>query len=107
MKWIYLSLALICESIGFAALKFSEGFTKTIPTVATVLVDLLALVFFVLALKKFETSFVYMIAAGVGTVLVVLTNVIVFKQQLNWIQISCIILIIIGSVGLQSQGNTH
>lgn len=107
MKWIYLSLALIFESIGFATLKFSQGFTKTIPTVATVLVDLIALTFFVLALKKFETSFVYMIAAGVGTVLVVLTNVIVFKQTLNWIQIACIILIILGSVGLQSQGNTH
>jgi quaternary ammonium compound-resistance protein SugE len=107
MKWLFLSLALICESVGFAALKFSHGFTKTAPTIATVLVDLLALVFFVLALKKFETSFVYMIAAGVGTVLVVLTNVIVFKQTLNWIQIACIILIIVGSVGLQSQGNTH
>jgi multidrug transporter EmrE-like cation transporter len=107
MKWIFLSLALICESVGFATLKFSQGFTKTIPTVATVLVDLIALAFFVLALKKFETSFVYMIAAGVGTVLVVLTNFLVFKQTLNWIQIGCIILIIVGSVGLQSQGNTH
>jgi multidrug transporter EmrE-like cation transporter len=107
MKWIYLSLALLCESIGFATLKFSEGFTKTLPTIATVMVDLTALVFFVLALKKFETSFVYMIAAGVGTVLVVLTNVIIFKQSLNWLQIVCIVLIIIGSVGLQSQGNTH
>jgi multidrug transporter EmrE-like cation transporter len=107
MKWIYLSLALVCESIGFAALKFSQGFTKTMPTIATVLVDLIALAFFVLALKKFETSFVYMIAAGVGTVLVVITNVAIFKQTLNWIQIVCIILIILGSVGLQSQGSTH
>ncbi len=107
MKWIYLSLALVFESVGFATLKFSQGFTKTIPTIATILVDLIALTFFVLALKKFETSFIYMIAAGVGTVLVVLTNVLVFKQTLNWIQIACIILIIVGSVGLQSQGNTH
>jgi multidrug transporter EmrE-like cation transporter len=107
MKWIFLALALLCETVGFATLKFSQGFTKTIPTVATVLVDLIALAFFVLALKKFETSFVYMIAAGVGTVFIVLTNVLVFKQHLNWIQIGCIILIIVGSVGLQSQGNTH
>ena len=107
MKWLYLALALVCESVGFATLKFSEGFTKTLPAVATVVVDVIALVFFVLALKKFETSFVYMIAAGVGTIFIVLTNVIVFKQTLNWIQIVSIILIIIGSVGLQSQGNTH
>jgi quaternary ammonium compound-resistance protein SugE len=77
------------------------------PTIVTVLVDLIALAFFVLALKKFETSFVYMIAAGVGTVLVVITNVAIFKQTLNWIQIVCILLIIVGSVGLQSQGSTH
>jgi multidrug transporter EmrE-like cation transporter len=107
MKWIYLSLALICESVGFATLKFSQGFTKVTPTVATVLVDLTALAFFVLALKKFETSFVYMIAAGVGTVLIVFTNVLIFKQTLNWVQIACIFLIIVGSVGLQSQGNIH
>jgi multidrug transporter EmrE-like cation transporter len=107
MKWLYLALALLCESVGFATLKFSEGFTKTLPAVATVMVDLIALVFFVFALKKFETSFVYMMAAGVGTVLIVLTNFIVFKQTLNWIQIVSIILVIIGSVGLQSQGNTH
>ena len=107
MKWIYLSLGLIFESVGFATLKLSEGFTKTLPVVATVVVDLIALAFLVLALKKFEVSFVYMMAAGVGTVLIVLTNFIVFKQSLNWIQILSIILIILGSIGLQSQGNTH
>lgn len=107
MKWMYLSLALICETIGFATLKYAQGFTKTLPTIATIGVDLLALLCFIMALKKFETSFVYMIAAGVGTVLIVLTNVVVFKQSLNWVQIASIILIIVGSVGLQSQGNTH
>jgi quaternary ammonium compound-resistance protein SugE len=107
MKWMYLSLALICETIGFATLKHSQGFTKTTFTIATIIVDLTALLFFVFALKKFETSFVYMIAAGVGTALIVLTNVVVFKQPLNWVQIACIILIIIGSVGLQSQAGAH
>jgi multidrug transporter EmrE-like cation transporter len=100
MKWIYLSPALVCESAGFAIPKLSQGFTKTIPTIVTVLVDLIALAFFVLALKNFDPSFVYMIAAGVGTVLVVLTNGLIFKQPLNRIQIACIIFIIVGSVVL-------
>lgn len=104
---MYLFLGLIFESLGFAALKFSQGFTKTLPTIATILVDIIALLFFIMALKKFETSFVYMMAAGVGTVLIVCTNLIVFRQSLNWIQIVSIILIIVGSVGLQSQGNIH
>jgi small multidrug resistance pump len=107
MKWIYLLLALIFESLGFVTLKYSEGFTKTWATISTVAVDIFALLFFIMALKKFETSFVYMMAAGIGTVLIVITNVIVFKQTLNWTEAISILLIIVGSVGLQSQGNTH
>ncbi len=107
MKWIYIILALIFENLGFIALKESNGFTKTYPIIWTIVFDLLALVMFFICLKKFETAFVYMIAAGVGTAMVVVSNYLVFKQQLNWIQIVSIILIIIGTVGIQSQSTEH
>jgi multidrug transporter EmrE-like cation transporter len=103
MKWTYLILALIFENIGFIALKYSNGFTKAWPVMWTIVFDLLALWMFIISLKKFETSFVYMIAAGVGTAMVVISNYLVFKQPLNWIQIISIILIIVGTVGIQSQ----
>jgi small multidrug resistance pump len=103
MKWTYLLLALIFESTGFVALKYSNGFTKTWPVVWTVLFDLLALWMFVISFKKFETSFVYMIASGVGTAMVVISNYLIFKQTLNWIQVISIVLIIIGTVGIYSQ----
>lgn len=48
-----------------------------------------------------------MIAAGVGTALIVVANHIVFKQTFNAIQITSIVLIIVGSVGLQSQGGAR
>jgi multidrug transporter EmrE-like cation transporter len=107
MRWIYISAALIFETCGFIALKSSDNLTKTVPILLTILADLTALAFFVLALKKFEASFVYMIAAGLGTSLVIVANIIVFKQIPNSIQIISIILIIIGAVGLQSQGGTN
>ena len=107
MKWIYLLFGLLFESFGFVTLKYSEGFTKLKPSIATIFIDLAALIFFVLALRKFETSFVYMVGAGVGTALIVIINYIVFKQNLNWIQITSILLIIIGTVGLQSQSKIH
>ena len=106
MRWIYLSAGLLFETIGFVALKYSQNLTRTVPIVLTILADLTALALFILALKKFETSFVYMIAAGVGTALVVVANFLVFKQTLNWIQVLSIILIIVGTVGLHSQ-NAH
>lgn len=107
MKWIYLAAGLLFESAGFVTLKYSAGLTKTIPTIATVFIDLAALAFFVLALKRFDASFVYVMAAGLGTALVVIANTVVFKQSLNRLQILFILLIIIGTVGLQSQGGIH
>jgi multidrug transporter EmrE-like cation transporter len=106
MRWIYLSIGLIFETVGFVTLKYSENLTKTTPIVLTVAADLTALFFLILALKKFETSFVYMVAAGFGTALIVIANVIIFKQTLNWIQVVSIASIIVGTVGLHSQG-TH
>jgi multidrug transporter EmrE-like cation transporter len=103
MRWIYLSVGLIFETFGFVALKYSQNLTKTVPIILTILADLTALFFLILALKKFETSFVYMIAAGVGTTLIVVANLLIFKQTLNWIQVVSIISIIIGTIGLHSQ----
>jgi multidrug transporter EmrE-like cation transporter len=104
MRWIYLSAGLLFEVCGFVALKYSQNLTKIVPLILTVLADLTALVFFILALRKFETSFVYMIAAGLGTTLVVIANFLIFKQPLNSIQIISIILIIAETLGLNSQG---
>ncbi len=103
MKWLYLSLGLLFESIGFVALKHSQGLTKLKPSIATLVLDLIAFLFFVLALRKFETSFVYMVGAGVGMALITITNCVVFKHALNSIQIGSILLIVIGTIGLQSQ----
>jgi small multidrug resistance pump len=106
MRWIYLSAGLLFDTLGFVALKYSQNLTRIVPVILAILADLTALAFFVFALRKFETSFVYMIAAGLGTALVVVANFLVFKQSLNSIQIISIILIIIGTLGLNSQG-TH
>lgn len=107
MKWTYLLLAMVFENLGFIFLKESNGFTKTTPVILTIVFDVLALAMFIISLKKFETSFVYMIAAGVGTAMVVVSNYLIFKQHLNWIQILSIVLIIIGTVGIQSQTTEH
>ncbi len=107
MKWLYLLSGLLFETAGIVFLKYSKGLSILAPTIITVVCDLAALVFFILALKNFESSFVYMIAAGMGTALIVISNYVVFKQHLDWIQVFSIVLIIIGTVSLQKpRGHT-
>ncbi len=101
MGWVYLVLAIIFEVAGTTFMKLSEGFTKTLPSVAMFVLYLLSLTALTFALKKFEISTAYAIWSGLGTALITLIGIIVFKESVNMVKILSIALIIIGVVGLQ------
>ena len=101
MGWLYLILAISFEVAGTTFMKLSEGFTKTVPSVAMFVLYILSLTALTFALKKFEVSTTYAIWSGLGTALITLIGVIVFKESVNMVKILSIALIIIGVVGLQ------
>jgi len=44
MHWLYLLLAILFEVLGTTAMKLSEGFTKTMPSITMALFYILSLV---------------------------------------------------------------
>jgi len=98
--WIYLILAIVFEVLGTTAMKLSEGFTKTMPSVAMGVFYLLSLTMLTLALKKFDVSVAYAIWSGLGTALITLIGIWYFKEPATMIKVGSIALIIIGVVGL-------
>ena len=101
--WIYLISAIVFEVLGTTAMKLSEGFTKTMPSVAMGVFYLLSLTMLTLALKKFDVSVAYAIWSGLGTALITLIGIWYFKEPVTLIKLGSITLIIIGVVGLQLQ----
>ncbi len=101
--WLYLTLAIVFEVLGTTAMKLSEGFTKTVPSVAMGVFYLLSLTMLTLALKRFDVSVAYAIWSGLGTALITLIGVWYFKEPATLIKLGSIALIIIGVVGLQLQ----
>ena len=101
MGWIYLILAISFEVAGTTFMKLSEGFTKTVPSIAMFVLYLLSLTALTFALKKFEVSTAYAIWSGLGTALITIVGVVIFKESVSVIKILSITLIIIGVVGLQ------
>ncbi len=98
--WIYLISAIVFEVLGTTAMKLSEGFTKTMPSVAMGVFYLLSLTMLTLALKKFDVSVAYAIWSGLGTALITLIGIWYFKEPATMIKVGSIALIIIGVVGL-------
>ena len=98
--WIYLVIAIVFEVAGTTAMKFSEGFTKTVPSVLMFVFYILSLVALTYALKKIDMSMAYAVWAGVGTALITVVGILFFKEPAGLFKIMSILFIIIGVVGL-------
>ena len=102
--WIYLILAIVFEVIGTTFMKLSDGFTKTIPTIVMIIFYLLSLAALTMTLKKFEVGSAYAIWSGLGTALITIVGIVIFKESISLVKILSIILIIIGVAGLHLTG---
>lgn len=100
MQWLYLALAIILEVMGTTSMKLSEGFSKIVPSIAMMLLYIASLAALTMALKKIEMSIAYAIWAGIGTALIALIGVVLFKEELSLLKVISIVLIIAGVVGL-------
>jgi len=98
--WFYLIAAIVLEVAGTTAMKLSEGFTRTWPSVVMMVFYLLSLGALTLALKRFDMSMAYAIWSGVGTALITVVGIWMFKEPMSLLKFASIALIIVGVVGL-------
>ncbi len=101
MKWLLLIIAGLFE-VGWAVgLKYSQGFTKIIPSIFTIVGMIASFYFLAAALKNIPLGTAYAIWTGIGTVGTVILGIVLFKEPVDLIRLICIGLIIIGIVGLK------
>ncbi len=104
---IYLVLAILFEVVGTTSLKFSQGFTKLVPSVILVVCYGLSFWMLSLTLKKVDVSIAYAIWSAVGTALITTIGILWFKEPITAIKIGSIVLIILGVIGLNLGGGVH
>ena len=78
-----LFVAIACEVIGTSALKYSEQFTKLVPTVVMAASYLCAFYFLSRILHEIPVGVAYALWSGLGIVLVSMIGFFVFKQKLD------------------------
>lgn len=96
--WIFLGVAIVSEVVGTSFLKQSDGFSKPIPTVITLVAYGIAFYALANAVRDIELGTAYAIWAGVGTALIVLIGWAVFHQSLDWAAVVGVGLIVLGVV---------
>lgn len=95
-QYIFLILAIIFEVAWAILLKYTEGFTRMWPTLATITTYLAALYFLNLTVRTMPVGIAYAIWAGTGMVLIALLGVVVLKQHLDLPAIIGLLLIVAG-----------
>lgn len=101
MAWTYLFFAGLFE-IGWAiGLKYTDGFSKPMPTVLTVVSMIISLGLLGLALKTLPVGTAYAIWTGIGTVGTALLGIFLLGEPATAIRLACVALIVSGIVGLK------
>ena len=99
--YVYLALAIAAEVIATSALKASEGFTRTGPSLLVAAGYGVAFYFLSLTLKTVPVGVAYAIWSGAGIVLIALIGWVVLKQPLDLPAMIGMGLIVTGVVVIQ------
>ncbi|MBJ7311648.1 quaternary ammonium compound efflux SMR transporter SugE [Rugamonas sp. CCM 8940] len=101
MTWFILVLAGLLE-VGWAVgLKYTEGFTRPLPTALTLAAMAGSVGLLGLALRHLPLGTAYAIWTGIGTIGTVIFGIMVLGEPANLVRILCITMIAGGIVGLK------
>ena len=101
MSWIILFVAGLFEVAWAVGLKYTDGFSRPLPTALTVAAMLVSLGLLGLAMKELPLGTAYAIWTGVGAVGTVIAGIILFGEAVTLIRLGSVALIICGLIGLK------
>jgi small multidrug resistance pump len=99
-SWIYLLIAIFFGVLGTVSMKLSHGLSKWKPSVSLVVFYFISFVSLTLAIKGIDMSIVYAIWSGVGTVLVAIIGVLIFRESVSLRKLISLFLVVMGVIGI-------
>lgn len=101
MAWTLLGIAGIFE-IAFAfGMKWSEGFTRLIPALFTIVTGLTSLFLLSLSLRTLPVGTAYAVWTGIGAAGTAILGMMLLGDSTAPLRVLCIVLILSGVIGLK------
>lgn len=106
---VILFFAVLSEVIATTSLKFSEGFTRLVPSIVVVVGYGLSFYLLSITLKVMPIGIAYAFWSGVGIILTVIAGKVIWNESLDWARVTGVILIIVGIlvINLFSKTTAH
>ena len=101
MSWLWLVLAGLLEIVWAIGLKYTDSFTRLVPSVVTVVAMIASVWFLALAVRTIPIGTGYAVWTGIGAVGVAILGMVLFDEPRTWLRILSILLIVAGIAGLK------
>lgn len=98
MAWVYLFVAGILEIIWAFFMKQSDGFTKTMPTILTLVTAAASFGLLSISMKTLPLGTAYVVWTGLGAVGAFVLGIAVLGEQASMMRIAAGSLIVVGLV---------
>lgn len=99
--WIYLIIAGCFEVVWALGIKYTEGFSKPVPSAITIGAMIASVWLLALAIKTIPVGTGYAVWVGIGAVGAAIGGVMLFGESRSVPRIVCIFLIVTGVIGLK------
>jgi len=101
MAWVWLTLAGLLEVVWAVGLKYTDGFTRLVPSAITIAAMVASVYFLALAVRTIPIGTGYAVWTGIGAVGVAILGIILFGESRDALRLASIALIVLGIVGLK------
>ncbi len=101
MAWLILFVAGLLETGWAIGLKYTEGFTKLVPSVLTLATMATSVVLLSIALRTLPVGTGYAVWTGIGAVGTAILGIVLFGEPATAARLACIGLIVAGIAGLK------
>jgi quaternary ammonium compound-resistance protein SugE len=100
-EWMMLLIASICEIVWAQSLKFSDVFSKTVPTIFTIIFGVLSCYFLALATRSIPLGIAYAIWSGIGGAGILILGCYLHGEVMSLPQLFFVSLILAGVIGVK------
>ncbi len=101
MAWFYLILAGLFEIVWAVGFKYSQGFSRLIPSLWTLAAMGVSFFSLSLAVKQIPIGTAYAVWTGIGAAGVALYGIVFFSEPVSAWRLFCIALVLVGVLGLK------
>jgi quaternary ammonium compound-resistance protein SugE len=99
--WLLLAAAGVLEIAWAVGMKFTDGFSRPLPSLLVLIVALASFALLGLAMKVLPVGTAYAVWVGIGAAGAALLGIVMFGEPATAARIGCVLLIVAGVLGLK------